>query len=127
MLTDTRRAEFHDSAAAHGLKTGSAKTDRPVRVIGVLMMIAGIVGAFVAYSASLSQSDLRDIASSQVLAIAFGVVAIVGVGFYLAAALAQVLRLWLLRQLVDSKERTDQLAAALLSLTKTDETADATP
>lgn len=115
MLTEARRAEFHDAVAAHRLKTGSAKSDRPIRAIGVLLMIAGVVGAFVAYSASLSQSDVRDIGSSQILAIAFVAVAIAGAGFYVAAATAQILRLWLLRQLVESQAHTDQLAAALHS------------
>jgi len=126
MPADTRRTEFHEAVSAHGLKTGSAKSDKPIRVIGALLMIVGAVGAFVAYSASLSQDDLRDIGSSQILAIAFAVVAVVGTGFYLAAAIAQVLRLWLLRQLVESRAHTDQLTAALLPLTKTDETADLT-
>lgn len=126
MLADIRRAEFHGAVAAHGLKTGSAKSDRPVRVIGALLMIAGVVGAFVAYSGSLSQNDLRDIGSSQILAIAFATVTVVGAGLYLAAAIAQVLRLWLLRQLVESQARTGRLTTALLPRTRTDEAADMT-
>ncbi|MEV5829417.1 hypothetical protein AB0L25_28030 [Spirillospora sp. NPDC052242] len=122
MATDTRRKEFHEAAAAHRLRAGSARSDRPMRVIGVLLMLAGVVGAFVAYNASLSQSDLRDIVSSQVLATAFATLAIAGAGLYIAAALAQVLRLWLLRQLVESREHTGRLTEALRGLDPTDPT-----
>ncbi|MEV5831543.1 hypothetical protein AB0L25_38880, partial [Spirillospora sp. NPDC052242] len=61
-----------------------------MRVIDVLLILAGVIGAFVAYNASLSQSDLRDIVSSQVLATACATLAIAGAGLYIAAALAQV-------------------------------------
>ncbi|TDC71727.1 hypothetical protein E1200_01440 [Actinomadura sp. GC306] len=124
MTTDTRRAEFHEAVAAHRLKTGSARSDRPLRVAGVLLMLIGVAGAFVAYNASLSQDDLRDIASSQVLATAFAAVSIAGAGLYIAAALAQVLRIWLLRQLIEGQARTDQLAEALRPVERT-EAADA--
>lgn len=87
--------------------------DGAARVVGLVMMIVGVVGAFLAYQTSLSQDDLRDISSFQVLATAFVGLTVLGAGLYVAAALARVLRLWLLRQLVESQDRMDQLVAAL--------------
>lgn len=115
MLTEERRTEFHEAVASHKLSTDSARTDRPILIVGVLLMLVGVVGAFVEYSASLSQSDSRDIASSQILAIAFGVLTVIGAALYVGAAISRVLRVWLLRQLVESEERTEQLARALFS------------
>src|SRR5690606_38226719 len=113
MLTEERRAEFHEQVADHKLKADGSKSDRPVRIIGILLMIAGVVGAFVAYNASLAQSDTRDITSSLILAVACLALAVVGTGMYLATAVTKVLRLWLLRQLGEGQAHTDQIAAAL--------------
>ena len=57
MLTEERRAEFHQQAADHRLKADGSRSDRPVRIIGILLMIGGLAGAFVSYNASLAQSD----------------------------------------------------------------------
>ncbi len=115
MLSEERRTEFHEAVASHTLKTDSAKSDKPLLILGVLLMIGGAVGAFVEYKASLSRSDLRDIASTQILAITFLVLAVIGAALYIAASIARLLRLWLLRQLVEGQSHTDQLAAAMRS------------
>lgn len=113
MLTEERRAEFHQQVADHKLKVDGGKSDRPVRVIGILLMVGGVVGAFVAYNASLAQSDTRDITSSLILAVACVGLTVVGAAMYVATAVSKVLRLWLLRQLVEGQNQADQIAAAL--------------
>ena len=113
MLTEERRAEFHQQVADQRLKADGSKSDRPVRIIGVLLMIGGAIGAFVAYNASLAQSDSRDIISSLILAVACVALVVIGAALYVVAALARVLRLWLLRQLVEGQAQTDQIDAAL--------------
>ena len=113
MLTEERRAEFHQQVAATKLKADGSKGDRPVRVIGILLMLGGTVGAFVAYNASLAQSDTRDITSSLIMAVACLALTVVGAAMYVATAVTKVLRLWLLRQLVESQDRMDQLSEAL--------------
>lgn len=113
MITEERRAEFHQQVSEHKLKADGSKSDRPVRIIGILLMIGGVVGAFVAYNASMSQSDTRDITSSLILAVACLGLTVIGSAMYVATAVTKVLRLWLLRQLVEGQNQTDQIAAAL--------------
>lgn len=113
MITDERRAEFHQQVSEHRLKADRSRGDRPLRVVAVLLMVGGVIGTFVSYNASLAQSDLRDITSSQILAIACVGLVVVGSALHLASAVTRVLRLWLLRQLVESQSQADQIAAAL--------------
>ncbi|MFB4319121.1 hypothetical protein [Actinomadura sp. 21ATH] len=113
MLTEERRARFKDDVARQKLKTDQGKYDGALRVAGVLLMITGVVGAFVCYNNSLAQDDLRNVGSFQVMATAWAAVTVMGAALYLAAAVARVLRLWLLRQLVESQQQADRLAAAL--------------
>lgn len=115
MLTDERRAEFQSGVTAAKLKTDQGKSDGWVRIIGIILMVVGLVGAFLVYNISLTQSDLRDLLSSQILAIALAVLALVGAAMFVASALSRVLRLWLLRQLVESQAHVDQLADAVRS------------
>jgi hypothetical protein len=113
MLNDQRRAEFHEAVTTHKLKVDGARSDRPFLVIGVLLMLGGVVGTFVEYQASLSRGDLRDVMSAQLLAIGFLTLAVVGAALYVAAATARLLRVWLLRHLIDGQSRTDRIVAAL--------------
>jgi hypothetical protein len=113
MLTEERRTRFEEDVARQKLKTDQGRYDGAARIAGVLLMLVGVIGAFVAYNNSLAQDDLRNVGSFQVLATAFAALTVLGAALYLAAALSRVLRLWLLRQLVDSQDRTDQITAAL--------------
>ena len=113
MLTEERREQFKAEVEQVKLKGDSANSDGRTRLIGVLLMAVGVVGAFLAYNVTLSQDDLRDIASTQVLALAFVALTVLGSALFLAASVARVLRLWLLRQLMDSQAHTDQITAAL--------------
>jgi len=113
MLTEERRNQFTSEVARLKLKTDQSRGGGPVRLAGLLMMTVGVVGAFVAYNSSLSQSDLRDLGSLQILATAFVAIVVTGAAFYLAGAVARVLRLWLLRQLVEGQAHIDQLVGAI--------------
>lgn len=113
MLTDERRTEFHDDVARLKLRSDGSRSDRPLRVLGVLLMVGGVVGAFVAYQASLSQDDTRDISSGIILALCCLALSVTGAALYVGAAVASVLRLWLLRQLVEGEDRTERLLTAL--------------
>ncbi|MGF7119826.1 MULTISPECIES: hypothetical protein [unclassified Rhodococcus (in: high G+C Gram-positive bacteria)] len=112
-LADERRAQFKTDVADLELKTGQSRGDSVARVSGLVLMVVGAVAAFVVYVSSLTQNDLRDIASYQILATAFLAVTVIGAALYLAGAIAKVLRLWLLRQLHEGQAQADQIAAAL--------------
>ncbi|WP_067461418.1 hypothetical protein [Actinomadura macra] len=115
MLTEERRRRFKDDVARQKLKTDQFRYDGVLRVVGAVLMVAGVAGVFVAYNVSLTQDDLRDVGSLQTLAIGFLGLTVLGGALYLAAAVTRVLRLWLLRQLADSEAQADRIAAALES------------
>ncbi|MBM4532701.1 hypothetical protein GS563_28885 [Rhodococcus hoagii] len=113
-LADERRAQFKSDVDDLKLKTGQSRGDgAAARIAGIALMVVGVVAAFVVYISSLTQSDLRDIASYQILATAFLALTVIGGALYLAGAIARVLRLWLLRQLHEGQAQADQIAAAL--------------
>ena len=108
-----RSAAFAAAVSERKLKTDGSSSDRVARILGVVLMVVGIVGTFLAYNNSRSLDDGRDIASNQILAIVCLAITVVGTGLFVVGALAAVLRLWLLRQLVESQDRMDQLTEAL--------------
>ncbi|MFC9787271.1 hypothetical protein [Rhodococcus sp. NPDC127528] len=113
VVAEERREQFKKDVAEMKLKGGRSAGDGRARIVGLVLMIAGTLVSFVLYFASLTQSDLRDIASYQVLATAFLALTVLGGAVYLAGAVARVLRLWLLRQLMESQAQADQITAAL--------------
>ena len=108
-----RSAAFATAVSERKLKADGSSTDRVARILGIVLMAVGVVGTFLAYNNSRSLDDARDIASNQILAIVCLALTVVGTGLYVVGALARVLRVWLLRQLVESQDRADQLTEAL--------------
>ncbi|HLV73603.1 hypothetical protein FHX41_4681 [Actinomadura hallensis] len=115
MLTEERRQQFKDDVAGQRLKVDQSRFDGVQRVIGIVAMVVGVAGVFVAYNVSLAQDDMRDVGSLQTLALGFVAVTVLGAALYLAAAVTRVLRLWLLRQLVEQQAQADRIAEALES------------
>lgn len=115
--SEERRAKFaQDVENTAGRKAGSGNesaADGKFRIIGLVVMILGVAGAFVSYTNSLGLDDNRDIASTQIMAIAFLSVTLLGAALYIAAAITRVLRLWLMRQLVESQSHTEAITEAL--------------
>ncbi|MCW2767747.1 MAG: hypothetical protein JWO11_3706 [Nocardioides sp.] len=111
--TGRRSDAFAQAVSEQKLKTDGASRDGLARVAGLVLMVVGVVGSFAAWQNSTALSDSRDIASSQIMAVAFVGLTVLGAGLYVAGAIARVLRLWLLRQLVESQDRMDQLAEVL--------------
>jgi protein-S-isoprenylcysteine O-methyltransferase Ste14 len=110
----TARADaFGEAVAERKLKTGRPGGDRALRILAVVLMVLGVVGTFLAYNNSLQVDDSRDVASNQILAVAFLAITVVGAALFVVAGIAAVLRLWLLRQLVESQDRSDELIRAL--------------
>lgn len=108
-----RTAAFTAAVSERKLKTDSATSDKVVRGLGVALIVAGLVGGFMAFNATRTVDTELDILTNIALAIVCLGIVVVGTGLYVVGALARVLRLWLLRQLVESQDRTDQVTEAL--------------
>ncbi|MFC4605094.1 hypothetical protein [Rhodococcus kronopolitis] len=108
-----RRDQFKKDVGGLDLDTGKSGSDAKVRITGLALMIVGTAAAFITYISSLTQADLRNIASYQILATAFLALTVIGAALYLAGAVSKVLRLWLVRQLLEGQAHTDQIAEAL--------------
>ncbi|OLT31681.1 hypothetical protein BJF79_00280 [Actinomadura sp. CNU-125] len=113
MLTEERREQFKEDVSRQKLKTDGSRNDGALRIVGALLMLTGVIGVFVTYNVSLQQDDIRNVGSLQTLATGFVAVTVMGAALYLGAVLARVLRLWLLRQLMESQAQADRLTAAL--------------
>jgi len=113
MLAEERREQFKTDVAQMKLKTGTSRNDTVLMVLGGIAMLVGVVAAFLIYETSLSASDPRNIASKEVAAIAFLGVTVIGAALFLTGAIARVLRVWLLRQLVEGQAHVDQISAAV--------------
>ncbi|CRK52608.1 conserved hypothetical protein [Rhodococcus sp. RD6.2] len=113
-LAEDRRDQFKKDVSELKLKTeGTGGGDGKARIAGLVLMVVGAVAAFGVYLSSLTQDDLRNIASYQILATALLAVTVIGAALYLAGAVSRVLRLWLLRQLYEGREQADRIAEAV--------------
>ncbi|MFD3809887.1 hypothetical protein [Rhodococcus sp. NPDC058639] len=110
---DERREQFKQDVAALGLGTTGSGSGGRGRIAGMVLMIIGVAAVFVVYIASLTLSDLRDIASYQLLSMGFIAVTLVGAAVYVASVVAKVLRLWLVRQLLEGNAQTERIVEAL--------------
>ena len=98
-----------EQEAANLKVRNSAKRDGILQAVGALMMVGGVVVAFVAYQLSLDKADDRDIESLIILAISMLGVSVVGAAVFLRYSLARFLRFWLLRQLYEGQAHVDRL------------------
>ena len=108
-----RTAAFTAAVSERKLKADAATSDKVSRGLGVALIVVGLVGSFMAFNATRTVESQLDILTNIALGIVFLGLVVVGTGLYVVGALAHVLRLWLLRQLVESQDRMDQLTEAL--------------
>ncbi len=111
--TNRRVDDFKVGVSDMKLKTGSANRETALQALGAVLMVVGVVGAFLAYSASLNQDDTRDVISSGTLALAMLGLVLLGVALFLRYSLAKFLRFWLLRQLFEDQANTERLVEAV--------------
>ena len=95
------------------LKTGNATRERAYGAVGLLLMIVGVVGAFSAYVSATNLSNALDLQETQVLAMAFAALTLLGLGLFLRFAIANFLRMWLLRQLYEGQANTQRIVDAV--------------
>jgi hypothetical protein len=104
--------EFKAEVSGLKIRTGSARRDGVLQIVGIVLMIVGIVVDLLAYESSRNMSDPRDVQSEIILAVGFLAVAGAGGVVFLYASLARFLRFWLLRQIYESRSQVDQVVAA---------------
>ncbi len=114
-----RADQFRAEIAEMKLKTGRAKAENMLQLLGVILMVGGIVLAIGAYAASLNVTstpgtnvDVLDSNSYLPLAIAGLAISVSGGFVFLRYSLARFLRFWLLRQSYDQRVAIDEAAAA---------------
>ncbi len=105
--------QFKTEVAEMNLKTGNATRERVYGVVGLLLMIVGVVGAFSAYVSATNLSNALDLQETQVLAAAFVALTLLGLGLFLRFAIANFLRMWLLRQLYEGQANTQRMVDAI--------------
>jgi uncharacterized membrane protein len=115
MLTENRIDQFKADVAAMKVKTPSGRRDALMQGLGALLMVIGVVAAYIVYQASTSKTDSRDIQSEIILSIFFLALSVLGAALFTFASLARFLRVWLLRQVYESQEQVERVAAALRS------------
>ena len=105
--------QFKTEVAEMKLKTGNATRERVYGVVGLLVMIVGVAGTFSAYVSATNLSNALDIQETQVLAMAFVALTLLGLGLFLRFAIANFLRMWLLRQLYEGQANTQRMVDAI--------------
>jgi hypothetical protein len=111
-MENGRVDQFKAEVSDLRIRTGDARRDGVIQVVGIALMAAGIVVDLLVYESSRNLSDPRDIQSQIVLAIGFLAVSVAGGALFLYASLARFLRFWLLRQVYESRSQVDQVVAA---------------
>ncbi|MCU0310098.1 MAG: hypothetical protein MUE36_04040 [Acidimicrobiales bacterium] len=112
--SDANRVEqFKSEVAEMKLKTGNATRERVYAAIGLLLMIVGVAGAFSAYVSATNLINALDVQETQVLAVAFASLTLLGLGLFLRYAIANFLRMWLLRQLYEGQANTQRMIDAV--------------
>ena len=112
-----RAEQFKADVASMKLKTGGTNRERPLLVLSVLLMLAGIVIALLAYAGAsnvkLTPGTNLDVLNSNEyvpLAIAGLSISVVGGFMFLRYSLARFLRFWLLRQSYEQQAAIEQVA-----------------
>jgi len=115
MLTENRIDQFKADVSAMKVKTPGGRRDSIMQAAGAVLMVVGVVAAFIVYQASTNKSDPRDIQSEIILAIFLLALSVLGAALFVFASIARFLRVWLLRQVYEGQENIERLATALRS------------
>ncbi len=112
-MTDNRIDQFKADVADLKVKTNRGRRDSMLQILGLVLMIAGVVVAFIVYQSSTNEADPRNIQSEIILAITMLALAVLGAALFIFASLARFLRLWLLRQVYEGQENVARVLAAV--------------
>ena len=106
--------QFKSDVTELNLKAGNAGLEKFLMVLGLLLMIAGAVGAFLAYVSSGNLNDARDVQSQIVFALFFLTLSVAGAALFIRYSFAAFLRMWLLRNLYEGQANTDRIVEAIV-------------
>ena len=112
-MTDNRIDQFKSDVADLKVKTNRGRRDSTLQILGLVLMIVGVVVAFIVYQSSTNEGDARNIQSETILAITMLGLSVIGAAVYIVAALARFFRLWLLRQVYEGQENVARVLAAV--------------
>lgn len=111
--TNERVERFKAEAAELNLKAGNPNRESQLQVFGVLLIVAGIAVAWLAYFGSPGLSDQRDVQTKTTLAIAGLTLTVTGGFIFLRYSLGKFFRLWLLRQMYEGQMHTELMVDAV--------------
>ena len=112
-MTNERVERFKGEAAGLNLKAGSAARDTQLQILGLLIMVVGVAGAFLYALASHSTTNNFDIETDMIYAVAMLSLTVLGMAIFLRYSIGKFLRLWLLRQMYEGQSHIDQVVDAL--------------
>ena len=113
MQTSTRIEQFKSDVSDMKLKTGTASRETGLLTLGIVLMVLGVVGAFLIYQSSLNENDPRNIQSDIIFAITSLAVTVAGAAVFVRYSIAKFMRIWLLRQLYETQANTDRIVDAI--------------
>ncbi|MEX1217178.1 MAG: hypothetical protein WEA11_01505 [Acidimicrobiales bacterium] len=111
--TSDRIEQFKSDVTDMNLKTGNPGRDKTFQAIGFVMMLVGVIGAFITYVSSKNLGSQLDVTSEVAFTVAFLALTVFGAAIFLRFALANFLRMWLLRQLYEGQANTDRIVDAV--------------
>lgn len=116
--TGDRIEQFKADVNDMKFKTGNVGREKVMGTIGILLMIAGIIGGIVCYVGAKNAGGTADIAATKiqeqiVFAIWFLILTVIGAAMFLRFAISNLIRMWLLRQMYEGQANTDRLIDAL--------------
>jgi hypothetical protein len=111
--TNERVERFKAEAADLNLKAGTTGREAQLQGLGGVLMLVGVIGAFVSYLGATGAGATGDVMEMVGLGVAFLAVAIVGSALFLRYSLAKFMRFWLLRQLYEGQAHIDQVVDAI--------------
>ncbi|MCU1371768.1 MAG: putative integral rane protein [Ilumatobacteraceae bacterium] len=107
-MAPERRQQFEADIAQVRVKTGGAAGEPRLIALGAALMAIGAAVALIAFIASGSQADSRDVLSSVIIAV-FGLsLTVAGAAVFLRYSIGRFLRFWLLRLIYEQQGSSDR-------------------
>ena len=106
-MAPERRQQFQADIAQVRVKTGGAAGEPRLILLGIVLMVAGMAVALIAFIASGSQADTRDVLSSVIIAVFGLTLSVAGLAVFLRYSMGRFLRFWLLRLIYEQQDPTN--------------------